>query len=102
MRTDACPDDDVDWILDGKACILGRYTPTSGLTSPFHPPQMFVNCLFSLGVEHSLSKRKVDGSNPSIGFWFFWFFGFFVARPRARGVTLEARKKNNYQIPTPT
>jgi hypothetical protein len=26
--------------------------------------------LFSLGVEHSLSKRKVDGSNPSIGYLF--------------------------------
>jgi hypothetical protein len=29
------------------------------------------NRLFSLGVEHSLSKRKVDGSNPSIGYFFF-------------------------------
>ena len=28
------------------------------------------NRLFSLGVEHSLSKRKVDGSNPSIGLHF--------------------------------
>ena len=90
MRTDAYYSTDVDWMLHGKACIGALY-PTSGLTWPSHPPYMIVNRLFSLGVEHSLSKRKVDGSNPSIGFSFSWFFWRFLFRLVCFFVSFVAR-----------
>ncbi len=54
------------------------------------------NRLFSLGVEHSLSKRKVDGSNPSIGYLF--FSRAFCCRARAAGANVSVSSTANRTI----
>ena len=47
----------------------------------------------SLGVEHSLSKRKVVGSNPACGYYSLFYF-FSISLIRYLGATLlEANKK---------
>ncbi len=62
----------------GKRLILTKFYNFFG-----EQPFFLSSCRSSLGVEHSLSKRKVVGSNPACGF-FFGLFSSFCKRKKKK------------------
>jgi hypothetical protein len=80
-------------FLVASVCILGSWWRWRGrkelLSIDLPLSNCNCNCLFSLGVEHSLSKRKVGGSNPPVGCSFFSFFFLYRWTKFRRSITVN-------------